>query len=73
MKVHKLFTKSYTDKNLNKKIFKKIFIPADKAYLESLVIDSTDKKGKPVKKFNVETVSLDKKAVKKTKPYCQRY
>lgn len=65
MKVHKLFTKIYTDKNLNKKIFKKIFIPADKAYLESLVIDSTDKKGKPVKKFNLETVSLDKKAVKK--------
>lgn len=39
------FRKKYTKKKLNAKIYKKIFIPADKTYIQGLIVE-TGKKGK---------------------------
>ena len=39
------FRKQYTEKKLNAKIYKKIYIPDDKAFLKSLIVE-TGKKGK---------------------------
>lgn len=52
-----LFKKSYTKKQLDKKILKKIYVPEDKKYVSSLFVE-TGKKGKkqiPVFSVNPET------------------
>lgn len=47
-KIPSLFKKTYKQKDFEKKIEKKIYVPQDKSYVSSIFKDSTDKKGNPV-------------------------
>jgi len=66
IKLPGLFKKKYTAKKYQKKILKKIFILADRTLIESIVVESTDKKGRPV--FTFDSAKLqDPKQGKKLK------
>ncbi|MCQ2576146.1 MAG: TIGR03545 family protein [Treponema sp.] len=69
-KIPGLFKKQYSEKNLEKKIYKCIYIPADKKFLQGLVQEQkiTDKKGveKTVYSIPKDTL-LTKKDAKKLK------
>lgn len=52
-KLPRLFKKSYTEKNLDKKLYKKIYIDSDKALLKSLFKPDPKSEGKKVKKFKI--------------------
>lgn len=69
-KIPSIFRKKYTSKKLQKKILKKLFIPADKTYIESLFVE-IEKKGKkqiPIFAIPSEIVQkFDKKEKKRLK------
>ena len=69
-KIPSIFRKKYTSKKLQKKILKKLFIPADKTYIESLFIE-VEKKGKkqiPIFAIPAESIqNFDKKEKKRLK------
>ena len=69
-KIPSIFRKKYTSKKLQKKILKKLFIPADKTYIESLFVE-IEKKGKkqiPIFAIPSEIVQkFDKKERKRLK------
>ena len=69
-KIPSIFRKKYTSKKLQKKILKKLFIPADKTYIEALFVE-IGKKGKkqiPLFAIPAETVQkFDKKEKKRLK------
>jgi len=64
IKLPGLFKKKYTAKKYQKKILKKLFIPADRALVESLAVESKDKKGKPVYTFDAAKVQDSAQAKK---------
>ncbi len=58
IKIHPLFRKKYTEKQYQKKILKKLFVPADRLFIESLFIAETDpKKGHILHVLNTEAVT----------------
>ena len=66
-KLPKLFKKTYTQKQLDKKILNKLFIPEDKKYIESL-FKETGKNKKDVALFSVPKDALfEKKEVNRLK------
>ena len=68
--IPKIFRKKYNSKKLNKKIFKKLYIPSDKEYVQTLFVE-VEKKGKkqvPIFAIPVETISgFQKKEIKRLK------
>lgn len=64
-KMPKLFRKKYTKSKLDKKIFKKIYIPDDKKFVESF-LEQTTVKNKEIYTF-VPKKGLDKKQYKRLK------
>ena len=69
-KIPKIFRKKYTSKKLNRKILKKLYIPTDKEYIETLFVE-VEKKGKkqiPIFAIPAETISgFQKKEFKRLK------
>ena len=61
-KAPSFFRKKYTQKNLEAKVYKKIFVPADKTYVQSLIVE-TGKIGK--KNIPVYGIPKDKLFTKK--------
>ncbi len=56
-KIHPLFRKKYTEKQYQKKIIKKLFVPADKKFVESLFTTTTDpKKGHTLYELKADAV-----------------
>lgn len=53
-KLPKLFTKKYSEKKLKNRVLKKIYIPADKKLVQSLVVAGKDKKGRKVYSFDTQ-------------------
>lgn len=57
-KLPKIFKKTYTEKKLNKKIYKKVFVPEDKKYLESIFVQSGVKGKKQIPIFAIPKESM---------------
>lgn len=56
-KIHPLFRKKYTEKQYQKKIVKKLFVPADRKFVESLFTTAKDpKKGHTVYELKADAV-----------------
>lgn len=56
-KIHPLFRKKYTEKQYQKKIVKKLFVPADRKFVESLFTTAKDpKKGHIVYELKADAV-----------------
>jgi len=69
-KLPSIFRKKYTEKNLEKKIYKKLFVPDDKKYIKSLFakVEQTDKNKSAVYAIPAEkTAALTKKDFKRLK------
>lgn len=69
-KIPSVFRKKYTAKKLQKKIYKKLYIPADKSYVESLFVEVAKKGKKQVPVFAIpqETITgFEKKDRKRLK------
>lgn len=65
MKVAKIFRKKYTEKKLETRILKKIFLPSDKSLVESFIVKSDEPvKGKTVCSFAIPE-DTDKKTIKR--------
>ncbi len=63
-KVKRIFNKRYTKKSLNKKIYKKLFVPADKKFIEGFIVSKIDEKNnKEYFEFD-KTKIADKKQLK---------
>jgi uncharacterized protein (TIGR03545 family) len=65
IKIPSLFTKRYTEKKYRKKILSKLFVPADKALVESLFVAvANPKRGEPLHTIDANLVT-DKETAKK--------
>ena len=60
-KLPKIFKKTYTEKKLNKKIYKKVFVPEDKKYLESIFVQSGVKGKKQIPIWKKPIVNVNPK------------
>ena len=58
-KIPSIFSKKYTAKKLEKKIYKKLYVPEDKKYVKSLFTE-VEKKGK--KQIPIFAISQEKQA-----------
>lgn len=65
-KLPSLFKKQYTAKKFESKIQKKLYVPADKAYVSSLFVQTQDKKGRDVLAVAADA-SFTKKEIKRLK------
>lgn len=54
VKLPKLFTKKYSEKKLKNRVLKKIYIPADKKLVQSLLVSGKDSKGRKVYSFDAQ-------------------
>jgi uncharacterized protein (TIGR03545 family) len=71
-KVPRILTKKYTEKKLNHKFYKKIYIPDDKKFLESYFVQCEEKSKKGEILYSVpKTTKLSKKDGKRLKLICK--
>ena len=69
-KIPSIFRKKYTEKKLEKKLLKKLYIPADKEYVKSLFIEVSKKGKKQIPVFAIPSDTIqkfDKKEKKRLK------
>lgn len=57
IKLPKLFKKKYSEKKLKNRVLKKIYIPADKKLVQSLLVSGKDSKGRKIYSFDAQKAS----------------
>ena len=66
-KIPSLFRKKYTAKKLEKKIFKRLYVPEDKKYVKSLFVEVEKKGAKQIPIFAIPTEKTEQLAKKEMK------
>ncbi len=57
IKLPKLFKKKYSEKKLNNRVLKRLYIPADKKLVQSLLVSGKDSKGRKIYSFDEQKAS----------------